>query len=68
MQDNTALAKNVYGIVTLQYAQGVVPYLNVITAESNLINSQIGYLNALYSVLSSKIDLQKSMGFININH
>ena len=68
MQDNTALAKNVYGIVTLQYEQGVVPYLNVITAESNLINSQIGYLNALYSVLSSKIDLQKSMGFININH
>jgi outer membrane protein TolC len=68
MQDNVALAKNVYDIVSLQYQQGVVPYLNVITAESNLINSQIGYLNALYSVLSSKIDLQKSMGFININH
>jgi outer membrane protein TolC len=68
MQDNVALAKNVYDIVALQYQQGVVPYLNVITAESNLISSQIGYLNALYSVLSSKIDLQKSMGFININH
>jgi len=68
LQDNVALAKNVYDIVALQYQQGVVPYLNVITAESNLINSQIGYLNALYSVLSSKIDLQKSMGFININH
>jgi len=68
MQDNVALAKNVYDIVALQYQQGVVPYLNVITAESNLINSQIGYLNALYSILSSKIDLQKSMGFININH
>jgi len=68
MQDNVALAKNVYDIVSLQYQQGVVPYLNVITAESNLISSQIGYLNALYSVLSSKIDLQKSMGFININH
>jgi outer membrane protein TolC len=68
LQDNVALAKNVYDIVTLQYQQGVVPYLNVITAESNLISSQIGYLNALYSVLSSKIDLQKSMGYININH
>jgi outer membrane protein TolC len=68
LQDNVALAKNVYDIVSLQYQQGVVPYLNVITAEANLISSQIGYLNALYSVLSSKIDLQKSMGFININH
>jgi outer membrane protein TolC len=68
LQENVALAKNVYDIVGLQYQQGVVPYLNVITAESNLISSQIGYLNALYSVLSSKIDLQKSMGFINFNH
>jgi outer membrane protein TolC len=68
LQDNVSLAKNVYDIVALQYQQGVVPYLNVITAESNLISSQIGYLNALYSLLSSKIDLQKSMGFININH
>jgi outer membrane protein, multidrug efflux system len=67
MQENVTMANNVYDIVTLQYAQGVVPYLNVITAESNLINSQIGYLNALYSVLSSKVDLQKSMGFINFN-
>jgi multidrug efflux system outer membrane protein len=68
LQENVSLAKNVYDIVGLQYQQGVVPYLNVITAESNLISSQIGYLNALYSLLSSKIDLQKSMGFININH
>jgi outer membrane protein TolC len=67
MQENVTMANNVYDIVTLQYSQGVVPYLNVITAESNLINSQIGYLNALYSVLSSKVDLQKSMGFINFN-
>jgi outer membrane protein TolC len=67
-RDNVDMAKNVYDIVTLQYQQGVVAYLNVITAESNLITSQIGYLNALFSVLSSKIDLQKSMGFINYNH
>jgi outer membrane protein TolC len=67
-RENVDMAKNVYDIVTLQYQQGVVAYLNVITAESNLITSQIGYLNALFSVLSSKIDLQKSMGFINYNH
>ena len=68
LQDNVAMAKNVYDIVTLQYQQGVVAYLNVITAESNLITSQIGYLNALFQVLSNKVDLQKSMGIIYYNH
>jgi len=68
LQDNVVMARNVYDIVTLQYQQGVVAYLNVITAESNLITSEIGYLNALFQVLSSKVDLQKSMGFIYYNH
>lgn len=65
-KDNVSLAKKTYDIVALQYQQGVVPYLNVITAESNLITSEISYQNALFQVLSSKIDLQKSMGFITV--
>jgi outer membrane protein TolC len=65
-KENVGLARRTYDIVALQYQQGVVPYLNVITAESNLITSEIGYQNALYQVLSSKIDLQKSMGFITV--
>ncbi len=64
-QDNQALAKRVYFVVTLQYKQGIVAYLNVITAESNLITAEIGYLNALFQVLSSKIDLEKAMGNIS---
>jgi len=68
LQENVTMAKNVYDIVTLQYQQGVVAYLNVITAESNLITSQIGYLNALFQVLSNKVDLQKAMGIIYYNH
>lgn len=65
LQKNVALAKRVYFVVTLQYQQGVVAYLNVITAESNLITSQIGYLNSLFQLLSSKIDLEKAMGNIS---
>ena len=68
LQENVTMAKNVYDIVTLQYQQGVVAYLNVITAESNLITSQIGYLNALFQVLSNKVDLQRAMGIIYYNH
>jgi len=66
MRDNVNLARKTYDIVTLQYAQGVVAYLNVITAESNLISSEIGYQNALFQLLSSKIDLEKSMGVITV--
>lgn len=65
LQDNVALATKVYTIVNLQYKQGIVDYLHVITAESNLITSEIGYLNALFQVLSNKIDLAKAMGAIS---
>ena len=65
LQKNVELSKRVYFVVSLQYRQGVVPYLNVITAESNLITSEINYLNALFSVLSNKIDLEKAMGDIS---
>jgi len=65
LQKNVNLAKRVYFVVDLQYKQGIVPYLNVITAESNLITSEINYLNSLFQVLSNKIDLQKAMGNIS---
>ena len=68
MRNNADLARKTYDIVSLQYGQGVVAYLNVITAESNLISSEIGYQNALFQLLSSKIDLEKSMGAIIIKH
>lgn len=66
-KDNINLAKKTYDIVSLQYRQGVVPYLNVITAESNLITSEISYQNALFQLLSSKIDLEKSLGVITVH-
>ncbi|EHQ29131.1 TolC family protein [Mucilaginibacter paludis] len=63
-QKNVAMARRVYFVVNLQYKQGIVAYLNVITAESNLITSEINYTNALFQLLSSKIDLEKAMGDI----
>jgi outer membrane protein TolC len=58
----------VYRIVSLQYNQGIVGYLNIIVAESNLINAEIGYIDALFQLLSSKVDLEKAMGDIPYNH
>lgn len=68
MRSNEDMAKDVYGVVSLQYKQGIVPYLNVITAESNLISSEMSYLNALFQVLLSKVELEKAMGTTTYKH
>jgi outer membrane protein TolC len=65
LQENVTLAQKVIFIVDLQYKEGLVAYLNLITAQSNLITAQINYTNALFQVLSSKIDLEKAMGIIS---
>ena len=60
--DNLDLASEVYNTIDLQYKGGVKTYLEVIVAESDLRTSQVNYLNALYRVLSSKLDVQKALG------
>ena len=64
IKENVLLAKEVYDVIQLQYRSGVKAYLEVITAETDLRAAQINYFNALYDVLSSKIDVQKSLGEI----
>jgi outer membrane protein TolC len=65
---NKSMAKDVYHVVSLQYRQGIVPYLNVITAEDNLISAEINYINALFQVLLNKVNLDKAMGNIPPKH
>lgn len=67
-KQNETMSKDVYGIVSMQYKQGIVPYLNVITAEDNLTSSEINYLNSLFQVLLSKVQLEKAMGTIPVSH
>lgn len=64
LKENLSLANEVYEVIRLQYRSGVKAYLDVITAESDLRTAQINYYNALYQVLSSKIDVEKSLGNI----
>ncbi len=63
-KENVEMAKEVYDIVKFQYREGIKTYLDVIVAESDLQTSEINYLNALFQVLSSKIDLKKAMGVL----
>jgi len=64
MRANVELAKEVYQTLELQYKAGIKTYLDVITAETDLRNAQSNYTNALYQVLSSKVDVQKALGNI----
>jgi len=60
-----ALLTLLFGIgIELQYRSGVKAYLELITAETDLRNAQSNYSDALYQVLSSKIDVQKALGIV----
>lgn len=65
LKENVALAQEVYDVINLQYRSGVKTYLEVVTAESDLRTARINYYNALYQVLSGKIDVQRALGQIN---
>jgi outer membrane protein len=64
LKDNLAIATDVYNTIQLQYREGVKTYLDVIFAESDLRSAQVNYANALYQVLSSKLDVQRELGTI----
>lgn len=65
VKENISLAQEVYDVINLQYRAGIKTYIEVVNAETDLRTAQINYFNALYQVLSSKIDVQKSLGDVN---
>lgn len=65
LKENYSIASEVYNTIQVQYRAGVKTYLDVIISENDLISAQINYLQALYQVLSSKLDIQKALGQIN---
>jgi len=66
IRQNVDLAKDVYKIVSLQYREGVKTYLDVIVAQSDLRTAELNYYNALFQLLSAKIDLEKSLGTLSV--
>jgi len=65
LKENLALAREVYKTVQLQYKEGTKAYLEVITAETDLRSAQVNETDALYQVLSSKLDVLKALGAIH---
>ena len=63
-RDNLGLALEVFNTIELQYRSGIKAYLDLITSETDLRQAQSNYSNALYQVLSSKLDVEKALGTI----
>lgn len=66
LKQNVGLAKDVYHVVSLQYREGIKIYLDVLVAQSDLRTAELNYYNALFQLLSSKIDLQKALGTLTV--
>ncbi|MHA6248267.1 TolC family protein [Pontibacter sp. CAU 1760] len=66
VQSNLEMAEEVYEIIKLQYDEGVKAYVDLLVAETELRTTQLNYYNALYNVLSSKLELQRAFGTIDI--
>jgi outer membrane protein TolC len=61
---NSRLASDIFNTIRLQYENGIVTYLEVIVAETDLRTAQLNYLNTLFQVLSSIMDVKKALGDI----
>ncbi|MBE7176063.1 MAG: TolC family protein [Mucilaginibacter polytrichastri] len=63
--ENMTLAKEVLRVSRIKYQQGVGSSIEVTQAQTDLDTSINNYINALYDVLVSKVDLDKATGTIN---
>jgi outer membrane protein TolC len=48
--------------VNTKFREGVGSTVEILSAETELKNAQIQYLNSLYELSLSKIDLKKALG------
>ncbi|NSL88125.1 TolC family protein [Chitinophaga sp. Mgbs1] len=68
LKENMQTAQEVYNLLQLQYKEGIKTYLDVLISETELRTAQLSYYNAMYQVLSSRIDLQKALGTLTANN
>ena len=64
LKENLALADDVYKTIQLQYRAGTKTYLELISAETDLRTAELNRTDALYQLLSSKLDVQKALGTV----
>lgn len=63
-KNNLALAESIYDTTAIKFKEGVGSSFEMITAESELTKAKTNYLNALYELNVTKIDLNKALGIL----
>lgn len=66
-EENVGLAEEVYNVTKIKYEEGVGANLDVIQANTSLKEAQTNYLNALFNVITSQIELKKALGTLYNN-
>jgi outer membrane protein len=67
-RQNAIIAEGIYNTVRLQYNQGIKSFLEVIVSEADLRTARINELNALYRLVTSKLDVDAALGRIYGNN
>lgn len=67
-KENVEISEEVYQTIKLQYDEGIKAYLDLMTSETDLRTAQLNYLNTLYSLLASKLDVKQALGTISLNY
>jgi outer membrane protein len=61
-KENMELARQVYNIIQLQYRAGIKTYLDVVVSNNDLFSAQVNFTNAIFQVLSDRIDVERALG------
>ncbi|SFQ57787.1 Outer membrane protein TolC [Hymenobacter arizonensis] len=65
-KQNLALAREVFDVVNLQYREGIKPYLDVLVAQTTLRSAELTYNVALFQVLTSKVEVLRARGELEV--
>jgi outer membrane protein TolC len=67
-KENMDLARQVYNVIQLQYRAGIKTYLDVVIANNDLFAAQVNFTNAIFQVLSDRIDVEKALGTLKYTY
>jgi outer membrane protein len=67
-KENLELARQVYNIIQLQYRSGIKTYLDVVVSNNDLFAAQVNFTNAIFQVLSDRIDVERALGILKYSY
>jgi outer membrane protein len=67
-KENLELAQQVYNIIQLQYRSGIKTYLDVVVSNNDLFAAQVNFTNAIFQVLSDRIDVERALGILKYSY